>query len=1377
MPSHFYKKFRWGFVFATGHRSFIEPRTGLRMKRTNRRIRVLIGLYLCHLKEKMTIKEVREEKWKWWEQWCSYKNFIACNPKEFDGKGGAVALTRWIEKMESVFDNSGCTANQRVRYAASCFVNKALTWWNTQVQARGREAIIDMSWKDFKALLMEEFHELAKLVPHLVNLKYSCIKRYINGLAPQIRGMLRATQPATIQSATLTAGILTDEAVRCGTITKGNYKRKEMEESSRQGSTWKDNKKYKTGSGFVATVPPRNDNCWVLIRQVAPVNAVRMVQNQKACYECGSLDHLRYDFPKWIQATGQARNQLALEGNRNTRNNRSKQEEGPLMGMQADFSFISTKFVPLLHVEPCIVNPGYVIEIADGDNVEVDRVIHDCKLKLGNFLFTIYLISLGHMSFDVIVRMDWLSKNKKAAKALMNAKVDKPRISDIPMVRDFIDVFPEDLLGLPPHRQVEFCIDLVPRVTPVAKSPCRLAPLEMQELSGKLQGLQDKGFIRPSHSPWGAPVLFVKKKDGSFLVFMDLKNWVYNPYLDKFVIIFIDDILIYSKTKEEHGVHLKVVLELLRKEKLYAKFSKCEFWLQEVHFLGHMVNQIELNMHQRMWIELFSDYKCEIRYHPGKANVVVDALSRKERAKPRCVRAMAMTIQKEDGSLFFMDRIWVPLVGDVRMVILNEAHKSSKCLTYAKVKAEHQRPSVLLQQTEIPEWKWDKISMDLIPSYLGQEVGMMRYGKCRSPVLWAEIREGSLIGPELVLEMTDTVIRIRTVLKLDFIWDSFTCNEKLGITRRLLAGIHGLFSRRYCGLVGRVTYGYPWPGLEGNHRDFGKSSLLMILEGYGDLKVDDVPSYLICNTDFRNELEYFSEDYDEEQEMEKRPKPTRAAIPPLRVTSPKIHRRGERTLGFEGAQSRGETLKLPYANSTEKPPCGRNSCPSPTRGPMYAFPNVSVYTNPNLTGVVLNHVGSVTPFVRWIEDYPLPDGLNMPSHIGSYDGKEDSDNFLHLFEVAIRMQKWLMPVACHMFTYTLKDSARIWWNSHKAGSILDYKDLKAKFRSHFSQQKKFTKTHLANKKFGRTSYHGPSIHLKMSNGEDLRMGYSKRGTTNDASGDRRDNFKRSKKTSKSLKEILATEKAARRFEPPPKMFGSKQSQDMSKYCHFHEDYGHDTNYCRHLRTHIQEAVNWGQHLHLLKGIKKERTRSSDTPRGESKKVKGTTPVKAPILMVSQEAHIAKSLAQENTNYGGKEFIFSPVAKVNNAPSILEANIFGRKVGRVYMDGGSSEVEDKTAFYAREGVFCYKKMSFGLKNAGATYQRPADFLVEIPLEDNDKKEKTNEVPDSSSKWRLYTDGASNSNGSGAGLMLIYPEGKQYYASSLKQRTMKQNTKHC
>ncbi|GKC81781.1 putative reverse transcriptase domain-containing protein, partial [Tanacetum coccineum] len=256
----------------------------------------------------------------------------------------------------------------------------------------------------------------------------------------------------------------------------------------------------------------------------------------------------------------------------------------------------------------------------------------------------------------------------------------------------FTDVFSEDLSGLPLQRQVEFHIDLIPGATPVAKSLYRLAPLEMQELAEQLQELQDKGFIRPSHSPWGAPVLFVKKKDSSMrmcidyrelnkltvknryplpriddlfdqlqgtrylskiylwsgyhqlrvheddipktafrmrygqseftvmpfgltnapAVFMDLMNWVCKPYLDKFVIVFIDDILIYSKTKEDHEVHLKLVLELLKKERLYAKFSKCEFWLQEVHFLGYVVNHNGIHVDLSK-IEAVKNWKAPIK--------------------------------------------------------------------------------------------------------------------------------------------------------------------------------------------------------------------------------------------------------------------------------------------------------------------------------------------------------------------------------------------------------------------------------------------------------------------------------------------------------------------------------------------------------------------------------------------------------------------------------------------------------------------------------------------------------------------------------------------------------------------------------------------
>ncbi|GJT92218.1 hypothetical protein Tco_1081063 [Tanacetum coccineum] len=244
-------------------------------------------------------------------------------------------------------------------------------------------------------------------------------------------------------------------------------------------------------------------------------------------------------------------------------------------------------------------------------------------------MFTIDMIPFGHESFDVIVEMDWLSRHKaeivcnekvvriplasgktlmvqgeqtkESPKSLKSTKMDEQKLGDIPIIRDFLEVFLEDLAGLPPQRQVEFRIGLVPGETPIAKSPYRLAPSKMQELSEQLQELQDKGFIRPSNSPWGAPVLFVKKKDVSFRMCIDYQEKRYGHFkftampfgLTNAPSVFID---LMNRSKEDHEVHLKLVLELPRKEKLYAKFPKCEFWLQEVHFLGHVVNNNDIHM-------------------------------------------------------------------------------------------------------------------------------------------------------------------------------------------------------------------------------------------------------------------------------------------------------------------------------------------------------------------------------------------------------------------------------------------------------------------------------------------------------------------------------------------------------------------------------------------------------------------------------------------------------------------------------------------------------------------------------------------------------------------------------------------------------------
>ncbi|GKA72447.1 reverse transcriptase domain-containing protein [Tanacetum coccineum] len=288
----------------------------------------------------------------------------------------------------------------------------------------------------------------------------------------------------------------------------------------------------------------------------------------------------------------------------------------------------------------------------------------------------------------------------------------------------------------------------------------------------------------------------------------------------------------------------------------------------------------------------------------------------------------------------------------------------------------------------------------------------------------------------------------------------------------------------------------------------------------------------------------------------------------------------------------------------------------------------------------------------------------MPSHICSYDGKRDSDNFLHLFEGAIRMQKWLMHVACHMFTYTLKDSARIWWNSQKAGSILNYEDLKAKFRSHFSQQKNFTKTHLAVR------------NIKQRKGESTRA-FATRYTDDNLQilglykDQRISSFVHGLRT-RSLVEHLSTD--------IPSTYKGKTSKDqrrppgiITKERKAGTDYGHDTNDLRQLRSQIEEAVKSRQRSHLVKGIKKERAKAFENQRLKGKKDKGTTPTEAPILMIRKAESYTRDNTYEDFISEGREITFPSVTRGSNysAPVIIKEKIFGREVSWVHMDSGSS----------------------------------------------------------------------------------------------------------
>ncbi|XP_074374017.1 uncharacterized protein LOC141714394 [Apium graveolens] len=383
----------------------------------------------------------------------------------------------------------------------------------------------------------------------------------------------------------------------------------------------------------------------------------------------------------------------------------------------ATHSVVSSSFIRHIGVQSYELVPFICISTAVGLSIDVHVQSPNCPVKVGDHILPATLLPLPMRDFDVILGMDWLEKHRavidcesrvvklnlddglvveyhgskpsalykiisimKAVRSMkkgcygylayvVDMDMVEPQLKDVPVGREFSDVFPDDLSRLPPQREVEFLIELVPGSEPISKAPYRMAPAELKELTEQLQELLDKGVIRLSVSPWGAPVLFVKKdgsmrmcidyrelnkitvrnryplpriddlfdqlqgekffskidlrsgyhqlrvRDGNvpkiafrtwyghyeFLVmpfgltnapsvFMDLMNRVFKDLLDKFVIVFIDDILVYSRSKEEHEEHLRVVLEILRNHQLFAKFSKCEFWLEQVSFLGHVVS-------------------------------------------------------------------------------------------------------------------------------------------------------------------------------------------------------------------------------------------------------------------------------------------------------------------------------------------------------------------------------------------------------------------------------------------------------------------------------------------------------------------------------------------------------------------------------------------------------------------------------------------------------------------------------------------------------------------------------------------------------------------------------------------------------------------
>ncbi|GKE18542.1 putative reverse transcriptase domain-containing protein, partial [Tanacetum coccineum] len=483
-------------------------------------------------------------------------------------------------------------------------------------------------------------------------------------------------------------------------------------------------------------------DCRVVPRNVNLVNVRNPIPARGACHECGSTDHLKPACSRLNRAQepgGNRPNQVAFNNRGQCHGNQGNQarvrafmlgaEEArqdlnimtgtftlnnhfatTLFDSGADYSFVFTTFIPLLGIEPSELGFRYEIEIASGKLVEIDKVIKGCKLEIEVHVFDIDLIPFGHGSFDVIIGMDWFFNHKaeivyhekvvriplldgkvlrvlgeipeEKARLLMIAKASDKKQEEIVVVRHFPKVFPNDLSRLQPLREIKFQIELIPGAVPIAKSPYRLAPSELEELSGQLKELQDKDDIliyfktREEYVEHIRSTVFGHVINGNG-IYVDpskieaVKNWkahrtpfevrsflglagYYGRFIENFSKIAKSLTILTQKSLPDGPKNFVVYCDasglgsgcvLIQRGKRHYLYGTKSVIYTDQKSLQHIFSQKELNMRQRRWIELFSDYDCEIRYHPGKANVVADALSRKERVKPKRVRVMNMTLK------------------------------------------------------------------------------------------------------------------------------------------------------------------------------------------------------------------------------------------------------------------------------------------------------------------------------------------------------------------------------------------------------------------------------------------------------------------------------------------------------------------------------------------------------------------------------------------------------------------------------------------------------------------------------------------------------------------------------------------------------------
>ncbi|GJU18474.1 retrotransposon protein, putative, ty3-gypsy subclass [Tanacetum coccineum] len=659
-------------------------------------------------------------------------------PRSFCAATTPVDAENWIAHIEKIFKVLGCTDEFKSRLASYKLEGDALNWWKAFKQAKGGETYVTtLSWKDFRDVFflqyfprseqqkykreyhtilqrdgetsgefMKRFLRLAGFVgkkagppeEQAKHFKWTLFDWSLDGIVN-----MEFTNVAQVANAARNIEILRER--------RGNNQRG-YDQKGYDGRSY--DKQVQKGYPDYASSPPC-DTCGKLHPRKAchmnDGNSGRGNRNNKQPAAKGQVFYLTKDQIR-------SANLFPLDMN--------------------DFDIILGMDWLTEHRTTIVCHTKRVI-FGDLDNPEF--IYHGSQLgkpiKIISALKVRALISHGCEGFLASIK---------------DTSLDGPHLESCLVIREFLDVFPEELPGIPPEHEVEFSIELIPGTGPISKAPYRMAPIELKELKEQLQELLEHDFIRPSVSPQDIPKTAFCTRYGHYeflvmpfgqtnapTVFMDLMNRVFHEYLDKFVIVFIDDILVYSKTKEEHEDHLRIVLGTLRQKKLYAKFSKfiampskkalgvtmqmiwrhylygetCDIFTDHKS-LKYIFTQKELNMRLRLWLELLKDYDINIQYHPSKANVVADALSRKSgflvnlKIEPEILKDLEL-MEVELCYVFLMIPLFEKLCCQ-RLIVLPFylIHPGSTSVWDLK---QNSSVGMLLY---IPVWKWDEISMDFV---------------------------------------------------------------------------------------------------------------------------------------------------------------------------------------------------------------------------------------------------------------------------------------------------------------------------------------------------------------------------------------------------------------------------------------------------------------------------------------------------------------------------------------------------------------------------------------------------------------------------------------------------------------------------------------